>query len=124
MDYAIYRKDKKIGNAAVETKGLYYHISCRCTGNSSGHLRLGVSCGDRKVNLGICIPENNVLKINTTVPIKRLGEGELHFYVLEECLQSTNWIELKPNEEFPYLSRLEQARLEVRQGITGVRLLH
>ncbi len=123
MDYAIYKKEKVVGKAVVKIEGLYYRITCKCTESSTERIRLGVSCGDRKADLGICVPVNGILTVRTTVPIKRLGEGELRFFVLEEMSPSV-WIPLKANEAFPNLSRLEQGRFEMQQGKPGIRWKH
>lgn len=123
MEYAIYRKDEVIGKATVELQGLYYKITCKCNENSKARIRLGVSCGDRQADLGIFVPENGALMIRTTLPVKRLGEGALRFSVLEEQGPSA-WTPLKADEEFLYLSRLEQGRFEMRQGMPGIRWKH
>jgi len=121
MEYKILEGNKEIGKARVEKTGLYYRISCQCRAVGRQHMRLGVTCGDQRIDLGVCIPEGDVLRIETSVPVKRLGEGALHFFVIDN-MAGANWVELKSNSPCGCLEVLHKTRLEMRQGRVGLRL--
>ena len=41
--------------------------------------RLFVRCGSREENLGIVVPMDGGFGLDTRIPVKRLGEGEMEF---------------------------------------------
>lgn len=59
--------------------------------------------------------------MNTKIPVKRLGEGELKILALPKCqMREGKFVPVYPDEPFAYLSRLQNAYLQVRDGGIGV----
>jgi hypothetical protein len=76
-------------------------------------MRLAVA-GDRgPVDLGLLYPVGEQFGLEITVPVKRIGEGELRFS-LEKAENEGQYIELDPSKPFPVLDRLEDCRFRIR----------
>jgi len=121
MEYKILMGGQSIGKARVERQGLYYVVSCRCRLSGEVVCRVTVSCGDRSENLGILVPESGAFVLNTRIPIKRLGEGPLMFHAVPRHTELRGrFVPISPETPFAYLSRLENAFLEVRNGQSGI----
>lgn len=122
MDYAVAFGEKSVGKAQVEKQGLYYHVVCRCRLSGEVMCRLEVSCGERRVNLGILVPEKDGFGLETRFPAAKLGEGHLEFRVLprHEPAAERKFVPIRAEEPFAYISRLKDAFLEIQNGQVGV----
>lgn len=110
-----------IGQARVTQQGLYYLFDCRCRLTGEVLYRLVVRCGDRKEDLGICIPRGGQFGLETKLPVKRFGRGAPKFSVVPRHeTVSGQFIPIRPEAPFAYLSRLEEAFLAVQNGQIGV----
>lgn len=119
--YEVLLGGQSIGKAQVERQGLYYRFSCRCRFSGEVIYKLEVTCGDRTESLGIPVPEGGAFVLNTRVPVKRLGEGAPRFRAVPRhgALRG-QFVPLSPEEPFAYLSRLQNAFLEIRDGRPGI----
>ena len=110
-----------VGKVQVQRQGLYYRFICRCRMTGDVVCRLVVVCGGRQENLGIVVPEGNGFGLDTTVPVKRLGEGEPEFSLVprHEIALGT-FVPISPEEPFAYISRLKDAYFERRYGQAGI----
>ena len=78
--------------------------------------RLWVSCGDKRENLGLVVPMDGGFGLNTSLPVKRLGEGKLTFTLLPKHDEPTGrFVPISPEEPFAYIERLKESYL-VRKG--------
>ena len=113
MEYSITSGEENIGNVQVERQGLYYRISCRCKLTGCVRYNLLVVSGENTVDLGLCVPKDGVFGVDTSIPIKRVGEGTLTFYVRprHSAIQG-KFLRVSPDEPFAYIRRLQQAHLE------------
>lgn len=86
-------------------------------------VRLILTCGNVRENLGILIPEGECFHLETQIPGKRIGMGEMSFSLepKQERVSGT-FIPICPEEPFAYLSRLKEAFLENREGQIGIRI--
>ena len=121
MEYGITLGGQEIGKASLQRQGLYYAISCRCRLSGEVVYKVTVGCGEHTESLGILVPEGGAFVLNTRIPIKRLGEGELHFQAVPRHTELRGtFIPVSPESPFAYISRLENAFLEVRNGQPGI----
>ena len=121
MEYGVLLGGQSIGKAKVERQGLYYSISCRCRLSGEVVYKLTVSCGENTENLGILVPEGGAFVLTTRIPAKRLGEGELVFRAVPRHTElRVKFVPISPESPYAYLSRLENAFLEVRNGQLGL----
>jgi hypothetical protein len=123
MEYDIFLGRDVIGQANVVRQGLYYQFSCRCKLTSDVMYRLSVSCGGHHENLGVLVPMGDTFGLDTKLAVKRLGEGTLRFQVLPKHQKvAGQFIAVRPEEPFTYITRLQEAFLEIRDGQVGLRL--
>ena len=117
-EYCVFLDGKDIGTARVEKSGLYYRISCRCQFESGSMYNLFASCGKKRRKLGICIPKDGQLCLDTSVPVKELGEGCMQFYLEHRNQRHTLKLhQVVPGEPFPYLEDLENAYVKEENGV-------
>ena len=105
----------------MEKQGLYYHFSCRCRLGGATMQRVMVACGEKKVDLGICVPMGNVFGLEKKVPCKQFGEGSPQFFLTPrpQC-SGGKFVPVYPEEPFAYMSKLKGAFLEIRNGQMGI----
>lgn len=121
MKCAVYLAHEQVGWVEVSRQGLYYRFDCRCYLAGDTIYRLAVCCGAHEERLGVLIPAGEGFCLDTKIPVKRLGEGELHFTVVpKEARQAGKFVPVFPEEPFSYISKLKDAYLERRNGQLGV----
>ena len=81
-NYGVYFGNRPVGKVQVTRQGLYYHFLCRCELTGDVMCRLWVTCADKRESLGLVVPVDGGFGLNTSLPVKRLGEGELTFSLL------------------------------------------
>lgn len=121
--YDLIHQGKCIGNVKVERSGLYYNISCVCRPETTGIHRIIAASDSAEVDLGICVPMASAFGLETKVPIKKLGDDRLVFWIIHnDCRAQETFAEIHENEPFEFLSRLDCAKLIHRHGQAGVLL--
>lgn len=119
--YDILLGAESIGKAQVEKEGLYYRISCRCRLSGEVPYKVHAACAGKCEDLGLLVPQNGAFALTTRLPIKRLGEGQLEFKAVPRHPKyEGEFIPISVEEPFSYLSRLENAYMQIRDGKIGV----
>lgn len=103
---------QSVGTVEVRREGLYCRLSCRCRMVDQEIHRL--YAGEEKI--GVLIPENGMLILDTRVAAKRLKEGCT--FSLDENRGA--FIPIRPGESIEYLDKLRSGRLGFRDGIHGL----
>lgn len=116
--YDIYLGARKVGKAEVIREGLYYRFRCNCDLPGGEIYRLVISCGEKTENLGIPIPNGDSFWLSTRLPVSHFAGQEPTFWALPR--QQKYWVPVLPEQPFPYLSALENAVLEERDGKMGL----
>ena len=100
-NYDITLDASPVGSAQVEKQGLYYRFSCRCKLPDNGFYRIHVICGDKREDLGICVPMGDAFGMDKKLPAKKLGEGKPTFELLPRDWQPARLPEIQemPPEE-------------------------
>lgn len=120
-NYPVLMGNQEIGRVKVTRQGLYYRFDCRCQLSGDVVCRLTVTCGAATHNLGILVPERGAFCLRTKIPVKQLGDGALQFGVRPNHKPvGSRFVPISPEEPFHYLSRLQDAFLEIRDGIPGL----
>lgn len=117
QEYPVYQGQEQIGKVRLEKQGLYYRLSCRCAVKDGMH-RLTASCGEKQENLGILLPMGDGFGMDTRLPVKRLGEGKLHFRIQHN--NAGTFVPICPEEPFSYIERLKKSFLEIKDGQKGI----
>ena len=119
--YDILLGKQPVGQAVMVRQGLYWHFDCRCNLSGEAIFRITVSCGGKTESLGIPVPKGKDFVLRTRLPVKKMGEGVPEFRIVpKHSPLPENWVPVNPEEPFAYLSRLQDAFLEIRDGQTGV----
>ena len=119
-EYEVFFGSERVGAASVNREGLYYRISCRCRLSGYVPCRIIVS-GEKEADLGLCVPLDDMFGVETRIPIKKIGEGELHFRVLPKRPElKGEFIPISPEEPFHYIARLKDAHLARKDGQAGL----
>ena len=119
--YGVYFGKQLAGKVQVLRQGLYYRFICRCQLTGDVVCRLGVTCGDKRENLGVVVPIDGGFGLDTRLPAKRLGEGKPEFSLTPKYEQQKmeNFIPIYPEEPFAYIERLKEAYLTRKDGQVG-----
>ena len=121
--YSITQNGNPVGKMAVSVQGLYYRFTGRCTLSREEIFRVEVTCGDRRESLGVLVPSGEEFVVDTRLPVKQLGEGELRFTVAPKRQEITGqFVPILDEEPFAYITRLKESFLEVRNGQPGIRI--
>ena len=112
---------ERVGMARVIRQGLYYCFSCRCNITGEVICRVSVSCGNRTENLGVLVPVGTEFGLEKRVAVKKLGRGVFRFRAApKHGSEMESFVPVYPDEPFSYLTRLQNAFLEVRKDQVGV----
>lgn len=118
-EFAVVLGGERIGTAKVVKEGLYYRIRCLCTVSGSVPLKI-IASGSENVDMGLCVPMGDKFGLETRIPVKRIGEGELHFSARPRHRQTGEFMQVLPDEPFRYIDRLKDAYFEIRGSKAGI----
>ncbi len=120
--YDVFLGRESIGTVQVERQGLYYRFFCRCKLSGSVLCRVTVSCEGHHENLGILIPMGDSFGLTSKIAVKKLGKGIPNFQAIPKHRkeEGTVFVPVYPEEPFAYITRLQNAFMEVREGQIGV----
>lgn len=119
--YDVFLVGQPVGKVLAEQKGLYLYFSCRCRLSGEVMYGLTVRRGEKEENLGVLIPDGKDFALKAKLPAKRLGEGAFSFQLVPRHKELTGrFVPLSPQKPFAYLTELENAFLEVRDGVQGI----
>ena len=82
--------------------------------------RIIVICGGKTENLGIPIPEGDCFRLNTRLPVSRFSADEPKFRAVPRHQRQELWVPISPETPFDYITRLEHAVAEKRDGQMGI----
>ena len=112
FNYDVTNGENTVGTVQLEREGLYLRLRCRCRVPDNAIHRLYAD-GEK---IGVLIPENGDLVLETKVAAKRLKKEST--FSLEEKVR--NFIPIHPGEVFGHLGKLRLAKLAFREGEPGI----
>lgn len=119
--YDVYFGNRLSGTVWVAQQGLYYRFRCRCQLSGDVICRLVVNCGDIQENLGVVVPVEGGFGLETKVPAKRFGKGNMTFSLVTKSERTAGkFAPIYPEEPFAYISRLKDAYLVRQNGQAGI----
>lgn len=110
--YKVTLNGQTVGTAEVNREGLYCRLSCRCRMVDREVHRLYAD-GEK---IGVLVPQNGELTLETRVAAKRLKPG--CEFTLEE--KRGAFIPIRPGEAFAQLDKLRLGKLAFREGEPGL----
>ena len=118
MEYSICNGEDKVGVARVSREGLYYRIQCTC-GLGSVPYRI-TARAEHQIDLGMCVPNGDTVSLEVRIPMKKLGKGNLSFYIeTPNEKQQENWYPISLEKPFPHIAKLKQAYMVSSNGKVG-----
>ncbi len=113
--------NQMVGKVQVQRQGLYYRFVCRCQLTGDVVCRLQVTCGSSRESLGVVVPMGNGFGLDTKLPVKRIGAGQMTFSLVPKHEVTTGtFYPICPEEPFGYIARLKDAYLSRKEGQIGV----
>lgn len=109
--FNIYSGSLTVGQATVETKGLYLDIKCRCRFDRAGIYKIRIAGDDGQIILGTCIPNDNGYFLEKKVSVRSVGDGELSFFVDKERREDACIACISEDRAFEWIDRLEDCVL-------------
>lgn len=120
-NYEIKQGGQTVGQAEVTRQGLYYRIICRCSLSGAVICKVVAVWKDRREDLGVLVPDGTKFVLSFRMPVKRAGEGQPEFQLLPKHVSmDDNFVPVRAEEPFAYLSRLENAYLAASHGQVGL----
>ncbi len=120
-NYPVFFGHENVGKVQVLRQGLYYRFICGCHMTGDVVCRLTVVCGDKRENLGVVVPTGDGFGLDKKLPVKRIGEGEMSFFLAPRHDQVPGkFVPIYPEEPFAYIARLKDAFLAHQNGQAGV----
>ena len=78
-------------------------------------------CGENTVDLGLCVPMDGGFGVDTQIPVKRMGDGELSFHLMPKHQRiSGRFVPVFPDEPFAWIQMLQKAHLARQDGQIGI----
>lgn len=118
--YDIYFKNEPIGIAYVESAGLYTHFKCRCNFPAKGSYRVIAQYSTSQIDLGLCVPQDNLFVTNAKVATKKLNTEIPYIFAMDTKYSDQTFIPVDPKKEFGYITKLEKARFSILKNIRGI----
>ena len=111
----IYYNEEVVGKAEVTQKGLYYQFACRYRLPGKDLYRLQVFSGGVTADLGICVPADGRNGSVRSVPVKKIGTGDMEFRLVPAKVALKHF-PVSETAPFPYLNILRDSAFCVVDG--------
>lgn len=83
-EYSVKLEQRQIGSARISREGLYCHVVCTCEMREERvYILYAEGCGET-LRLGILVPKNGKLCLDTKIPAKRFPQTLDEVYLLEK----------------------------------------
>ena len=113
MKYPIYDGQTQVGEAEVSKEGMYWRIECCCVPLSGKPEKILLHTQVHTIQLGLCVPETNGMRILKCIPNRQLLGEDFTFVIDHKKEDAVRFVE---GQSFADIHRLRDARLEMRDG--------
>lgn len=120
ISYDIKLENQSVGIVCVEHVGLYTQFQCRCTFKKEGSYRIMAQYGASCINLGLCVPENNVFVTRMKVATKKLNGEIPHFFAVDTKNKDLKFFPVKPEHNISCIANLPEAKFYIENGVPGI----
>lgn len=110
--YSVTCKERQVGTARIDKEGLYCRVRCTCeAGDGKVYILYAVGDGE-PVRLGIPVPVEGTLRLETRIPIKRFPQTIRQMYLVEKDKEESHSAALlKEGAPVADIANLMQAKL-------------
>lgn len=117
----VYLDHQVAGFGEITKQGLYYNFHCRCKLADNKVYRLTAVCGERTVDLGICVPYEDGFGVDKRVSIKTIGTDKIGMYLsTEQEKNDRTFVALNEEKPFEAMEYLMTAKFERRGDTAGL----
>lgn len=120
--YFVSLNGERVGTAVLQRHGLYYRLNCRCNSTTNEMMQLMMKTKGTLENIGLLIPNSNMLEIRTMFPAKRIGDETPTFFLQARSGDACQFYAVDPQTPFIHLEVLDAAVFAIRNGQIGVEL--
>lgn len=113
MRYPIHDGQTQVGKAEVSKEGMYWRIECCCVPLSGKPEKILLHTQVHTIQLGLCVPDTNGMRILKRIPNRQLLDEHLTFVVDHKKDETVRFVKGQP---FVDIHRLRNARLQIRDG--------
>ena len=119
--YEVMLGGQSIGKAELHKEGGMWCIRCKCRLSGELPYQVRMICGDTQRCLGLLVPENGAFVLTARIPAKLLADAQPRF-IAEPRRPNLrgNFVPIRADEPFAYLSSLEHAFMAIRDGKQGI----
>lgn len=122
--FDVYLDHQVAGFGEIIKQGLYYNVHCRCKLTDNKVYRLLASCGERTVDLGICVPFEDGFGVDKMIPIKKLNEDGIVLHLSRKQDNSDRtFVPLNAEKPFGAMEYLMCAKFERRGDTAGLLII-
>jgi len=108
--YDIIYRGEKVGDAFVESSGLYYIFRCKCNMHTDRIYRITISSDCQTLVLGVYLPQKTY-GLEKRIPKKKINmNSALHFHI--SFSSSKECVNLVEGEPVTVLSQLDHYKLD------------
>jgi len=119
--YDVCFNDRVIGTTEIIKRGLYYHITCKCS-LEEGVYRVFAQSENGTVLIGVFYPKDGCYEIDKMVSIKSLGTNIHSFCINPVKTQRCSFYKVHPDQPFAELWQIEKARFAIENGQIGIHI--
>ena len=120
--YPVSLNGERIGAVVLQRQGLYYRLNCRCNGVHKDMMQLMIQAKNTVKDIGLLIPNGNMLEIRTTIPVKRIGDNTPTFFLHSRQGSTCQFYSVDPQTPFSHLAELDRAVFAIRNDQIGVEI--
>ena len=118
--YDLIMDDQVVGTVHVAKEGLYYMIKCTYSSLQDGIYRAIVQNDHECINLGICIPEGDHFVANARIPISRIENDNVRFFIVSTKSKHAQGKPVAEDIPFELLDQLQTGRFTEIDGIPSI----
>jgi len=116
--YDVMLKDSVVGSVVLRRQGAYYLLECHCSVHMTKRYHLMLTIKDKETDLGLCVPNNNGLELNTRIKVSIFGDNiPLFALSAQEITDDECSLAIKTDEPFAEISRIQYGRLNIQNGV-------
>jgi hypothetical protein len=119
--YSIHCGGQAVGTVKVSKEGLYYRFECECRLQKREVCKISAVCGEETIAIGTPVPEGEMFKLRTRLPVKRFSGRAPRFFITGNKEENAEeFIPVDPDAPFLHLKDLKNAVFCIQNGISGI----
>ena len=106
--------EQPVGQVKVSKEGLYYKFTCTVQLDQGSWYHLIAHSEGECIDLGLCVPHNNLFTVCTRMPAKRFQYAKYDFILSDESEKVL--VKIHNRQPFSYIQNLSASRFLKKDG--------